>query len=124
MARRHANEFLRTNFVNSGRIAGMGILYDDYSEESGGPIYGGKGVVIVRYPERNEDEKDKLLNTPVKTYKLSRYERIKYMTIEEIAEKVIEANITDEYCKGDCSDSDDFECKHELECCVRWLSET
>ena len=121
MARRHVNEFLRTTFANSGRIAGTGILYDDYSEESGGPIYGGKGVVIVRYPERNEEEKDKIQNTPVKTYKLSRYERIKYMTIDEIAEKVIKANITDKYCKSDC-DSDD--CPHELECCIRWLSET
>lgn len=113
MARRHANEFLRTNFVNSGRIAGMGILYDDYSEESGGPIYGGKGVVIVRYPERNEEEKDKIQNTL--------YERIKYLTIEELAEKIIKANITDQYCKCDCYSDD---CPHELECCIRWLSET
>jgi hypothetical protein len=29
--RRHANEFIRTSY---GRIAGMGILYDDYSEEA------------------------------------------------------------------------------------------
>jgi hypothetical protein len=29
--RRHANEFMRTSY---GRIAGIGILYDDYSEES------------------------------------------------------------------------------------------
>ena len=31
--KRHANEFLRTS-LNSGRIAGTGILYDDYSEAS------------------------------------------------------------------------------------------
>lgn len=32
--KRHANEFLRTRFRNSGRIAGMGILYDNYSENA------------------------------------------------------------------------------------------
>lgn len=32
--KRHANEFRRTQFANSGRIAGTGILYDDYSEEA------------------------------------------------------------------------------------------
>ena len=31
--KRHVNEFLRTS-LNSGRIAGAGILYDDYSETS------------------------------------------------------------------------------------------
>lgn len=31
--RRHVNEFLRTS-LNSGRIAGAGINFDDYSEES------------------------------------------------------------------------------------------
>ena len=30
--KRHANEFMRTSFANSGRIAGMGISYDDYSD--------------------------------------------------------------------------------------------
>ena len=29
--KRHVNEFLRTS-LNSGRIAGTGMLYDDYSE--------------------------------------------------------------------------------------------
>ena len=32
--KRHANERMRTSFANSGRIAGTGILYDDYSETS------------------------------------------------------------------------------------------
>ena len=32
--KRHANEFMRTSFSNSGRIAGMGILHDSYDEEA------------------------------------------------------------------------------------------
>ena len=32
--RGHANEHMKTSFRNSGRIAGIGILYDDYSEEA------------------------------------------------------------------------------------------
>ena len=31
---RHSNEFRRTSFTNSGRIAGHGMLHDNYSEES------------------------------------------------------------------------------------------
>ncbi len=37
--KRHANEFLRTSLANSGRIAGTGMLYDNYSlfpKEKGG----------------------------------------------------------------------------------------
>ena len=29
------NHTMRTGLANSGRAAGMGILYDDYSEDSG-----------------------------------------------------------------------------------------
>ena len=32
--KRHVNEHIRTSLANSGRAAGMGILYDDYSEKS------------------------------------------------------------------------------------------
>lgn len=32
--RGHANEHMKTALRNGGRIAGMGILYDDYSEEA------------------------------------------------------------------------------------------
>lgn len=35
MSRRHASELLKTEFANSGRIAGDGITYDHYDEESG-----------------------------------------------------------------------------------------
>ena len=37
--RTHINERLRTEFANSGRAAGIGISYDRYDEESGGPCY-------------------------------------------------------------------------------------
>lgn len=42
--RAHINERMKTGFVNSGRAAGAGILYDRYDEESGyrpGPNRGG-----------------------------------------------------------------------------------
>ena len=31
----HINERLHTEFANSGRVAGAGILYDKYDDESG-----------------------------------------------------------------------------------------
>jgi len=37
---------MKSGLANSGRAAGMGILYDDYSEDSGGPVYGGKVSVL------------------------------------------------------------------------------
>ena len=120
MARRHVNEFLRTTFANSGRIAGTGILYDDYSETSFPPGRyepSPNPVGITKIEEQKKAERD----TPVTTYKLTRYERIKYMSIEEVAEKILEHQITDKYCKSDCDSND---CLHELECCIRWLSET
>lgn len=36
---------------------------------------------------------------------MTRFERIKNMSIEEMAAKIIKANITDEYCKSDCDDN-------------------
>ena len=35
---------------------------------------------------------------------MKRIDRIRTMTTEEIAKKIIKLNITDEYCKGDCED--------------------
>lgn len=32
----NGRQLMNTGFTNSGRIAGDGILYDDYSESSGG----------------------------------------------------------------------------------------
>lgn len=51
---------------------------------------------------------------------MTRYERIKNMTPEELAKAIIDNNITDDFCKDDCGNED---CQHDLECCVRWLGE-
>lgn len=66
--RNTANQQLRTNFTNSGRIAGMGILYDNYSEESGMPNYD-PGKIRVSLPSDflSKEEKE-ALNGEVKTY--------------------------------------------------------
>lgn len=71
-SKRHANEFLRTE---TGRLAGSGVLYDDYSEESGGFIYQGKGEGTVWFPQRTKDEKRALFNSPVITYNLNDIKR-------------------------------------------------
>ena len=65
---------------------------------------------------------------------MTRIERIRNMTVEEIAKAIRHYNITDDYCKSDCEwaqsmENDTFsvtiiksidenEC---LKCCVRWL---
>jgi hypothetical protein len=54
----------------------------------------------------------------------TRYEQIKSMSIEEIAEEIIRLNITDEYCKSDCKDTWKKPiCQHEKQCCIKWLKE-
>ncbi len=68
MKRRHINEFMKTRLANSGRAAGMGILYDDYSEES----YGGYRNYNVGQVRTTSDfltpEERAKLNGPVKKY--------------------------------------------------------
>lgn len=60
---------------------------------------------------------------------ISRINRIRTMTTEEMARVIIDANITDKYCKSDCEPGEDFEATgccfptDELKCCVRWLHE-
>ena len=54
---------------------------------------------------------------------MTRYERIKSMSIEEMAEAMIGLGGTDDYCESDCEDPY-FECTHEKECCIRWLNES
>lgn len=65
----HANERMRTNFANSGRIAGDGIIYDRYDDESGyrpGPIDRG----AVRFPSDYLSPEQLLaLNSEVRVYK-------------------------------------------------------
>lgn len=67
-SKRHANEFLRTE---TGRLAGSGILYDDYSEESGVWKYHGKYEGMAVFPQRTAEEKYALFNSPVITYNLN-----------------------------------------------------
>ena len=55
------NRYRRTSLRNGGRIAGMGMSYDDYSEESGES--GCYGTIRVRFPLDNI--KPETLNGPV-----------------------------------------------------------
>ncbi len=48
---------------------------------------------------------------------MTRYERLKAMSIEQIAAEIIRIGMTDKYCKSDCVEA------NELECCIRWLNE-
>ena len=71
--KRHANERMRTSFTNSGRIAGTGILYDDYSETSypSGMMrtdYFPKKKVGIPLTEEEKRFRDE--GGPVVTYKL------------------------------------------------------
>lgn len=49
MAKKHVNEQLHTCFANTGRIAGCGMNYDRYDDESGNPSYE-KACGIIRFP--------------------------------------------------------------------------
>lgn len=51
---------------------------------------------------------------------MKRIEVIRKMPVEEIAEIILKANITDEYCDGSCNKK---ECENEKECCIRWLQD-
>ena len=51
---------------------------------------------------------------------MTRFERIQNLSIEEMAEKIIKINFTDEYCRSDCGEDN---CPLEKECCVKWLNE-
>ena len=54
--------------LNSGRIAGTGILYDDYSEESGKPNYDPGHIRVVLPSDSLSTEEKEALNGEVKTY--------------------------------------------------------
>ena len=65
MYRGHVNEKLHTTFRNSGRVAGTGILYDRYDEESGNPEYE-KQPSHIYFPSDSLTEEELLaLNGPV-----------------------------------------------------------
>ena len=64
--RTHINERLRTEFANSGRAAGIGTLYDNYGDESGGPCYN-HATGRVRMPSDSlTPEERELLNGEVR----------------------------------------------------------
>lgn len=67
--KRHINEMLHTEFVNSGRAAGIGITYDRYDEDSGympQPKFCG----TVRFPsDKLKPEEISALSGPVIIYK-------------------------------------------------------
>ena len=67
--RGHANEHMKTSFAHSGRIAGIGILYDDYSEESYGGYYDFKCRMRTVSESLTPDEVQ-ALNSPVITYRI------------------------------------------------------
>jgi len=71
--RRHCNEFRKTGLANSGRIAGMGILYDKYDDESilENHIRQGVSVPIAEREERAKQERE---NAPVITYFMNKEE--------------------------------------------------
>lgn len=56
---------------------------------------------------------------------MTRYEQIKAMSMQEMAEAIIKHTDIDDYCLGDCDgDMKDYtDCKHPVECCIRWLNE-
>ena len=70
MKRRHINEFMKTRLANSGRAAGMGILYDDYSEESYGGYRNSGNIIVHTISDFMTPEERAKLNSPVKTYRI------------------------------------------------------
>lgn len=50
---------------------------------------------------------------------MTRFERIKDMSIDEMAREIISLNVIDDHCKGKCALGSD--CPHEEKCCIEWL---
>jgi len=63
--RKTGNMYRKTSLRNGGRKAGVGVCYDDYSEESGNPDYEKREQ--VRFPLDNIKPEE--LNGPVICYK-------------------------------------------------------
>jgi hypothetical protein len=56
MRKRHINEFMKSNFANCGRAAGMGVVYDRYDEESNAETY--VNHMYKHLFKEREDERD------------------------------------------------------------------
>jgi hypothetical protein len=61
---------------------------------------------------------------------MTRYEWVENMSIEEMADKIVSLNFTNEYCKDSCEAAQDWDCEegcclseNEKECCIKWLKE-
>ena len=57
---------------------------------------------------------------------MTRYERIKNMSIEAVAAWLIENDFDGIFCKSVCdkaADPDSTDCPHPLECCIKYLEE-
>ena len=78
-SRRHCNEFFRTD---TGRLAGDGMIHDDYGEESfsGDSPYQERAYTPIPIKGRKAEEK------PVKTYRLSEEELEKYRRMKEVVD--------------------------------------
>ena len=66
MSERTGNLYATTSFRNGGRRAGSGVLYDDYSEESGVRSNDKDRWEPIRFPHDGVDPKT--LNGPVIRY--------------------------------------------------------
>ena len=69
--RGHANEHMKTSFRNGSRIAGMGILHDDYSEESYRGYHNSNAGRVRTVSDFLTPEERAKLNGPVKTYRIN-----------------------------------------------------
>jgi len=58
---------------------------------------------------------------------ITRFEKIKAMTAEEMAKKIVVLNFTTDYCKGKFNDQYSGNCpcngSDKLLCCIDWLNE-
>lgn len=47
---------------------------------------------------------------------MTHIEKIRDMSVEEIAKIIIQDTTLDTYCKGDCEDN--YDCPHPIDCCM------